>query len=294
MLLHRFLFTIALTCTSRVVQLRDHLLGRVPRSRPDCVTVSATQQRIRSGKNLLDAVYVEPASGQRRSAILICHGIGEVVAQWFPIQQMLAESGIASLVFDYSGYGRSTGLPDWMQCEQDAVAAFQVLRQLAPDVPISLLGFSLGTGIAPAILDHVAPDRLVLCAGYTSFRNAAHAAWIPRFVTHLAPPIWSAKEALCDCTLPILIVQGEHDRLFRMQMANDLVACSGGRAELLVLPARSHNAPFYYPKLDYWGPIIEWLMQARSKTSSWPISEVANGRLLHPETMKDSQKESRA
>lgn len=266
MSLHGFLFTTTLTITSRVVQVRDHLLGRVPHSRPECTTVVATQQAIRSGKNLLDAVYVEPASRLPRSAILICHGIGEVVSQWFSIQRIFAENGIASLVFDYSGYGRSTGRPHWLQCEQDAVASFQHLQQLAPEMPISLLGYSLGTGVAPAILDRVAPDRLILCAGYTSFRSAARSAWIPPFLSPLVPPIWSAENALRKCAVPILVVQGEHDRLFRTQMAHDLVACSGGRAELLVLPARSHNQPVYFPEMNYWGPIIEWQQMQTHRT----------------------------
>jgi hypothetical protein len=33
-----------------------------------------------------------------------------------------------------------------------------------------------------------------------------------------------------------------------LPMAHDLVACCNGRADLLVLPARSHNEPFYNPK----------------------------------------------
>jgi len=255
-------FTISLTIASRVVQARDRLLGRLPRSRPDYPTLRTTQHAIPSGKNILDAVYVEPAASAPKSALLICHGIGEIVPQWFPIQRIFAESGIASLVFDYSGYGRSTGHIDFIQCEQDAVSSFQFLQRLAPGTPITLLGFSLGTGIAPAILNRVSADRLILCAGYTSFRNAARAAWIPPFMTPLVPPIWSAKEALCDCTIPILIVQGDRDRLFQMHMAHELQACTSGLADLLILPARSHNSPFYYPKPEYWHPIIEWLLKS--------------------------------
>jgi hypothetical protein len=209
----------------------------------------------------VDAVYAEPAAGTPRAAVLICHGIGEIVPQWFPIQRLLAENGIASLVFDYSGYGRSTGFADWSQCEQDAVAAFQVLKRLAPAIPITLLGFSLGTGVVPAILDRVTAHRLVLCAGYSSFRSAARAAWIPGFLSALVPPIWSAEESLRNCALPILVVQGDRDRLFGMKMARELVACCGGHADLLMLPARSHNEPFYNPQLSYWGPIISWLLQ---------------------------------
>lgn len=261
MQLHRFLFTAALTCSSRVIQIRDRLLGRVPRSRPECTGISVARHIIPSGKNQLDAVFVEPAVAPPQAAVLICHGIGEIVSQWCPIQRIFAENNIASLVFDYSGYGHSTGFVDWTQCEQDAVSAFELLRRLAPDVPVSVLGFSLGTGVAPAIINRVAADRLVLCAGFSSFRNAARAAWIPKFISPLVPPIWSAADALRDSSLPILVVQGDQDRLFSMQMGHELLSCCGSRAELLVLPARSHNAPFYNPRPEYWGPIINWLLR---------------------------------
>jgi hypothetical protein len=51
-----------------------------------------------------------------------------------------------------------------------------------------------------------------------------------------------------------------------MQMGRDLLSCCGSQAELLVLPARSHNAPFYNPKPEYWCPIISWLLQEKHKT----------------------------
>ena len=265
MQLQRFLFTAALTCASRAVQLRDRMLSRVPRSRPECSATTATQYTLTSGKNLLDAVYVKPSSSEARAAILICHGIGEIVPQWFPIQRILAEGGIASLVFDYSGYGRSTGRPDWSQFEDDAILAFQLLKKLAPELPIAVLGFSLGSGVAPAILNRVDADRLILCAGYSSFRKAARAAWVPGFLSRFVPAIWSAENALRNCTLPILVVQGDNDGLFRPPMGHDLFACCNGHAELLILPARSHNEPFYKPQMHYWGPIISWLLQEPSK-----------------------------
>jgi uncharacterized protein len=264
-LAQKIAFTTALTIASRLVQLRDRLLDRGAGSRPVHPSIRQTRHTIRSGKNVLDAAYVEPAGTPPRAALLICHGIGEIVPQWFPIQRIFAEGGIASLVFDYSGYGRSTGHPDFLQLEQDAISSFQLLQRLAPGTPISLLGFSLGSGIAPAILNRVSPDRLILCAPYTSFRSAARAAWFPSFLSFLVPPIWSAREVLCNCTLPILIVQGDRDRLFQAHMAHELQACTNGRADLLILPARSHNAPFYNPQPEYWNPIINWLQQPPSK-----------------------------
>ena len=70
----------------------------------------------------------------------------------------------------------------WTQCEQDGISAFQLLKRLAPSGPVTLLGFSLGTGVVPAIVDRVDANRLVLCAGFSSFRAAARAAGIPAFL----------------------------------------------------------------------------------------------------------------
>lgn len=222
----------------------------------DTADPSASQHSIPSGNNVIDAVLVEPAASSALASVLICHGIGENVQRWFPVQRLLAANGVASLVFDYSGYGRSTGSVDWTQCDLDTLSAFQYLQKLAPHLPISILGFSLGSGPAAAIAHRVAAHRLVLCAAFTSFRAAVCATGLPSRLSFLAPPIWSARESLRSCALPVLVVHGEKDRLFPVQMARDLVALCPGPAELLVVPGLAHNQPFRKPNLSYWGLII--------------------------------------
>jgi alpha-beta hydrolase superfamily lysophospholipase len=256
---HRPSFTVALTVAYRVIHLRDRFLGRIPSRRDAAPGISATQYSIPSGKNLLDAIYVEPTTQPARAAVLICHGIGEVVSQWFPIQQILADNGVTSLVFDYSGYGKSTGRIDWQQFELDAVAAFAALKDLAPSLPISLLGFSLGSGVATATVHRLAARRLILCEAFTSFRHAAASVGIPRPLARLVPPIWNAQPRLAECKLPVLIVHGEKDRLFPIAMAHELAGWCEPRAEVVLVASTAHNQPFRKPHLSYWGPIIEWL-----------------------------------
>ena len=106
---HGISFTIALTGISRALLLRDRMLGRV-RPVVEGAGAEATVERheIVSGGNVLDAVWVRPA-GPVRAVVLVCHGICETVEHWVPVQRLLAAHGAASLVFDYSGYGRSPG-----------------------------------------------------------------------------------------------------------------------------------------------------------------------------------------
>lgn len=239
---------------------RDHLLGWTKSGhRPAGVHERSSRHTIPCEANLLDAVYVEPASGPAVGAVILCHGIGETVQQWFGVQQLLAAEGIASLVFDYSGYGRSTGRPHWDQFEQDAIAAFAFLQRLAPELPHSVLGFSLGSGVATATINKLSAHRLILCEAFTSFRDAAKAAWVPKPLTHLVPPIWHAQQPLANCKLPVLIVHGEKDWLFPITMASDLAAWCRPRAQVVLIPGTAHNQPFRKPHLDYWGPVIDWL-----------------------------------
>lgn len=257
---HRLAFTVAITLASRAICLRDRALRRIERTpSSESAGVSVSQHTIPSGANRLHAAYVAPAATPPRAALLVCHGIGEVVEHYLPVQQLLAANGVASLVFDYSGYGRSTGSIDWTQCELDAVAAFAYLRHLAPATPVSLLGLSLGSGVATAIVNRVAPERLFLCGAFTSFREAACAVCVPRFLSAAVPPIWNSKDTLRHCTVPVVIVHGEKDPLFPVQMAADLAEVCGANGELIVVPNLNHHEPFYKPRLSYWDIILSRL-----------------------------------
>jgi len=253
---HDISFTIALTCISRVLIARDHILGWVGPGVRNTPGLSTQRLQIPSGKNLLDAVFVAPTAIPARAAMLLCHGIGETAQHWFPVQQLLADNGVASLVFDYSGYGRSTGHPGQKQYDRDALSAFESLQRLSPLIPAAIVGFSLGSGPAAAIVNRAAPDYLVLCGAFTSFRDAVRALGLPGRFTPLVPPFWSAREALCDCHVPVLIVHGEKDRLFPVQMARDLAGCCRTPAEVVIVPNFRHNQAFRRPDLAFWGPII--------------------------------------
>ena len=253
----RVAFTIALSVASRAIYLRDWMLGHIRQPHVQA-RFELTPLTIQSGRNRLEAAFVAPANGSAKAAVLICHGIGEVVEQWVPIQQMLAARGVASLVFDYSGYGRSTGWPAPAQLELDAISAYASLRDLTGG-PISLLGFSLGTGVVPAILDRATAHRLVLCSGFTSFRAGARCVGIPQSLDRFVPPVWNAQPALSAATQPVLIVHSTHDRLFPVTMGETLAIWCGARATLRIVPGLRHNEPFYKPTAAYWDPIADFL-----------------------------------
>jgi alpha-beta hydrolase superfamily lysophospholipase len=253
--LQNLVFTIAVTLTCRAFALRDKLLGRL-RHRKMIIGVQISRHEILRETHTLDSVFVSPVQSPT-AALLICHGIGEVVENWQAAQQLLALHGVASLVFDYSGFGKSGRGVDWRACEDDAVSAFSLLQTLVPGVPMTLLGFSMGSGIAGAILNRVSPAQLILCSAFTSFRDAACVLGLPRPFARVLPPIWSANETLSNCSLPVLVVHCARDRAFPVRMARELASLCDPKAELVIVPEQAHNEAFYDPKLSYWHYVLD-------------------------------------
>lgn len=154
----------------------------------------------------------------------------------------------------------SSGKFNARQSERDAIAAFQRLEQLTAPLPVSLLGFSLGSGIAAAMHSRVPANSLLLCAAFTSMRDAACRVGVPRWMRSGVPPIWRAKDELRACKIPVLIVHGEKDRLFPVAMAAELNACCASKCEVVLVPEHGHNEAFYRPRMSYWGPIVTHLL----------------------------------
>ena len=257
------ILTGGVTLISRALSLRDRLLRRVAPPQQIATEIHVTRHTIPSGHNRIASVFVTPKATDVKANVLLCHGIGETVEHWFTVQQLLASCGVASLVFNYSGFGRSTGLFTARQAEKDAVAAFHFTRKVATPLPISILGMSLGSGIATAIAPRVQAHRLVLCAPYTSLRKGAISIALPKSLGALVPDIWDSEHALRSGSIPVLIVHGGRDRLFPVRMAEQLKDASASPTELIIIPGLAHNEPFFRPHLDYWSLIAARLIEPR-------------------------------
>jgi hypothetical protein len=105
-----WVFTVAITIVSRL-SISAGLLLRKHRVRIRKRGTFRVRTTFPSGNNVIDAKLVQPV-GEAKGAVLICHGIGETVWHWKSVQRLLAQNGVASLLFNYSGWGRSTGFAD--------------------------------------------------------------------------------------------------------------------------------------------------------------------------------------
>jgi len=102
--------------------------------------------------------------------VLICHGNGGNISDRVDQVRRFHDMGFNVLIFDYRGYGTSTGKPTEKGTYYDALAAWNYLKaekQIEPN-NIVIFGQSLGGAIASWLADQVDPGALILESTLTS------------------------------------------------------------------------------------------------------------------------------
>lgn len=248
------ILSLGLTVISRALLRRDRMNGRMGEIL-GAFSCGAGRLTISSGGRELSAVYVEAAG--KAPTFLICHGIGERVEYWAGVQLLLQTLGISSLVFNYSGYGQSSGGVSVAHCEEDAMAAYRELVVRGCE-SIFLVGFSLGSGVVSAVASKLKIKGVVLCEGYSTLREAAVAIALPRWMGRIVPHVWETVDRVRELEVPVLVVHSDEDRMFPLGMARRVAEACELCGELIVIHGLSHDSPVYAPTESYWGPVADW------------------------------------
>ncbi len=192
---------------------------------PADVGLQYEQLTIRSGSRALQAWWVKAApSHDSGKAILIYHGTDETLSEWIPALQLLSQNGISSFIFDYSGFGYSTGRGSFRTLREDAIAARQLLEQRAGGYDKYLLGLSLGSGVLLEGHANLTPGTcgVILVAAFTSLRDVALAGkLVPAPLAYLAPEIYNNVQLIRSVHAPVMIVHSRDDDLFPRQWLKD-------------------------------------------------------------------------
>lgn len=231
--------------------------------RPDALGVPSQPQVLDSDGRRLHASWV-PVDDPRAPALLVFHGDGEDVSRWAAVQARLHAAGIASYVFDYSGYGASEGRPTLARLRQDAQAAWVRFVALTPQSRGRFaLGFSLGTAVLVDVapLLEPAPRGVVLGAGFASAREmAVLTGLIPGWAAWLLPDLWNSERDIARVAVPVLIVHSRADE--DVPPADALRLCQAARAprRLVMLEGLTHEAPLEPAQsAPFWDAVLGWV-----------------------------------
>ena len=225
--------------------------GRTLTSTPSQMGLPYDDVRITTADHVeLHGWYVPAAAGA--PAVLLCHGNAGNISHRLDWLELLRDLGFAVLLFDYRGYGQSTGTPTEQGTYLDAQAAWDYLtgsKGLSPK-SIVIVGESLGGPIAAHLAQQVAPAALILVSTFTSVPDLAGTFYWFLPVRLLARFRYSTAAYVARVHVPTLVIHSRDDETIPFLHGEELRRRASGPAQLLEIFG-DHNAGFMLsrPKL---------------------------------------------
>ncbi len=156
-----------------------------------------------------------PGPNDDSPVLLFLHGNAGNIGHRLHSLQQFHELGMAVLIIDYRGYGRSAGRPDEQGTYADARAAWRYLveERAFPSEAVVLFGRSLGAAVAADLATEVQPGAVILESAFTSAADlgARHYPWLP--VRALLRHQYDALDRVERIKAPILLAHSREDEI---------------------------------------------------------------------------------
>ena len=177
-------------------------------------------------------------TGTDRAVLYLGGNAEDVSAAVAQLSQIFPGDHVAAM--HYRGYGGSTGAPREAALVADATALYDQLART--HLHITLVGRSLGSGVAVQVAAARQPQRLVLVTPYDSIANVA----LQRFP--IVPVHWLLRDhydsarVAPSLRVPTTLVIAEHDEVIATSHSDRLAQhFSPGVAQVVRLPDVGHN-----------------------------------------------------
>ncbi len=185
---------------------------------------------------------VEGASG----ALLYCHGnagnLSQRASSITGLQKVLNES---ILIFDYPGYGKSSGRPSEAGCYAAADAAYDWLveKQKVPPEKVLIYGNSLGGGVAVDLASRKPHRALILLKTFTAMPDVGQRLypWLP--VRWLMRNRFDSVAKISRCRQPVFVAHGRPDGLVPFRLGEQLFAAANEPKFFFPMDGVDHNDP---------------------------------------------------
>lgn len=202
-----------------------------------------------------DEVWLASADGERlhawwiphpqaRATVVFSHGNAGTIAHRLESLAIFHALGLNTLIYDYRGYGESTGQASEAGVYLDVTAAWEwvVENQQIPARKVLLFGRSLGGAVSARLASRVDAGGLILESTFTSVPDLGQQIywWLPvRWLTRLD---FNTLDFVSKSAVPVLIAHSPDDEIVPFSHAEKLLEATGG-GELLRLSG-DHNTGF--------------------------------------------------
>jgi pimeloyl-ACP methyl ester carboxylesterase len=209
--------------------------------RPTDVEIAYEPVSITVGERNIRAWYIQADSPV--GAVLVFHGQRESLSNWIVAIERLHNANFSTFIFDYSGFGDSSGKPSVEALREDSKAAHNAFLKRASGLPTYLLGYSLGAGVLLDALQYheMTSEGIVLASAFSSIRDLAiDEGSMPSAFSFLIPNLYDNVSNAKSVKTPIRVVHSKTDGRFPVWMA-EKVAEAAEDSNLTIVQTPGHS-----------------------------------------------------
>jgi fermentation-respiration switch protein FrsA (DUF1100 family) len=212
---------------------------------------------------IYESVEVETADGERlhgwfvpapdaKATVLFFHGNAGNISHRIGYLSMFYRLGYNTFIFDYRGYGESSGKPTEQGTYRDAVAAWQYIteKKAIPPADVVLFGESLGGAIASWLAAREIPGVLVLVSAFTSVPDMGAQLYPYLPIRRLSRFEYNTLEHLKDVTCPVFVAHSLQDEIVPFAQGRAVYEAARNPKQFLELQG-GHNDGFIYVREDW-------------------------------------------
>lgn len=217
----------------------------------------------------------DPAAGPRLT-LLLSHGNAGTVADRLPRAALLHKHlGVDLLLYDYRGYGRSSGSPTESGTYIDARTAYDWLASRGvPASHIVLFGESLGCAVSIQLALDRGVRAVLLEAPFLSIRAMARHLFPRLPLGPLLRTKYDNQAKIPRIAAPILIIHGTDDEVIPYTQGQQLFAAARDPKQFLAVPGAHHNDVYTVGGSLYLSALREFLIKLPAARE--PDSQINN------------------
>ena len=207
----------------------------------------------------INAWFVTDPLKDSKYTLLFSHGNGGNISHRVEKIGMLSKLGLDVFIFDYRGYGRSSGRPSEKGFYRDVEAAYNYLvseKNIQPE-RIIVYGESLGGSVAIDLASRKKVRALITESAFSSTVDMAKALY-PRLPAFLISTKFDAVSRVKDLSIPKLIIHSKNDDIVPFAQSVKLFKAAPEPKKHLVLVG-SHNSCYVDSKEAYVKGMQEFL-----------------------------------
>jgi len=212
---------------------------------------------------MLHAAFV---AGSQPITLVYCHGQGGDISDSWPRIELLEPLGYSLFIWDYRGFGRSTGTPSERGIHDDEEALWTTFSSMVAGQTLVYYGRSFGGAPCIDLAARHPPSALIEESTFTSVDAlVADGAYVDLPRSYVADDSWNSlgKMPLLGA-VPFLALHGAADDYVQPKYSQQLAAAHPGTTQLVLVPGADHSNVPDKMGLDQYRATVDAFVRATS------------------------------